>query len=639
MPSDDFDTTLSHISVPLSVLSDLETARQQIKRAELPVYEHDMLRVALDIAEQFGDSVKKTDRSYVVVAFSTLGEELKARKIPGGSIRALGNKCKRLTTAGFFEAIEIENPRGGRNPIRYALQYIHKPDFESKEYRELREQAQGHRNQRTRSNRRMLEYLKESSLQLVTYVKDLRPVTETIFTGLLDRAMRFSSQEKPKGNRITAKVRVKKCDLLVQATCQTGKSSELATLHDQRVIRALLTELAHFIDKQIEKFILEVETPRQATLFGEELEEGIVIDPIDTERDDSSIIEHLEDAEAQDEGIDLETRIERRRARIEAIASDRITNSFFIDTVDIARRMGYDSPHSSSCRRVINASLRRLYETNFRLVIKGDNAKEVMEIMDLFGLDDITTDFRFLPVLKSQFDPSFADHQRGQHAASKSAGKGLKAQHEANTAMGSVSALEEDQVDPYNIEELARVRFWNISIDPHLFRKLKDKESRKLFTAHDDIMKESSGLGQTLYNFFTQTIGRSNQALQGKKPKVFYIPLAHLHDILWPTRRYHRFKDEFIDLMKNYARPGQWDDTLEKNVVCMFGYKFTLTLREYENEAQARRAREKKQLWLRVERDVTDSLAGDNSYYNQKLLKQRREEEERLIRAEEEARG
>jgi len=625
----------SHVTVPLSILSDLDTARQNIEASGLLKNEYDFLNVTLDIAASLGDSVLETNASYITITCTDIGQHLKARKIPGSTDRAIRNKCWRLTQAGFFDAIEMEGTRGGRSPTRFAMQYIHRPDFESRELKEIRERAQGHRHERTKTNRKMLEYLKESSLQLVTYVKDIRPVSETIFTGLLDRAMRFTPYDKPKGNRITAKVRVKKCDLLVQATCQTGKSSELATLHDQRVIRALLTELAHYIDKQIEDFILDVETPRQESLFGDDLDEDIVIPDVgifDIGDQDSSenLIEPPESSDTED--MDLETRVEQRREQIEAVASDRIKNSFFIDTVDIARRMGYKSPHSSSSRRFINASLRRLYETNFRLVIKGGTNEEVLEIMDLFGLDDITTDFRFLPILKSQFDPGFAAHQMRGDLSSQEA---VRQRMQAGTNV--VTASDEDDVDPYNPEELSRVRFWNIALDPHLFRKLKDKESRKLFTAHEDIMKEASGLGQTLYNFFTQTIGRSDRSLQGKKENVFHLPLAHLHNILWPTRRYLRFEEEFIDLMKGYINPEQWDDTLEHNVVRMFGYQFTLTKREHKNPAQARRNNETHQLWVRIERDVNDPLSGDNSYYNQQLLKKRREEEDQAVRAAEKA--
>jgi hypothetical protein len=58
--------------------------------------------------------------------------------------------------------------------------------------------------------------------------------------------------------------------------------------------------------------------------------------------------------------------------------------------------------------------------------------------------------------------------------------------------------------------------------------------------------------------------------------------------------------------MKRYVEPGNWDHTMTINVARMFGYQFTLMTRNSE----------RKKLWVRVERDKSDPLSGDDSYYN-----------------------
>jgi hypothetical protein len=239
------------------------------------------------------------------------------------------------------------------------------------------------------------------------------------------------------------------------------------------------------------------------------------------------------------------------------------------------------------------------------MMIKGANHLEALEVMRLFGLSDLVTDFRFISSLRSQYDIGFiGEDDEVPGGLPKSATNNLPVEvHQT----AQEHARSEVDIDPFNPDEIMRVRVWRIALDPHLFSMLLNKETRRIFTAHSQIIKEQSGLAQTLYNFFSQTIGRRNRTAMGQKENVFYLKLADLHNILWPTRKYHRFQEEFIDLMSRYAK--HWDATLRINTACMFGYQFMLMDKAPEGARKA-------ELWVRVERDKHDELAGDQSYYN-----------------------
>lgn len=570
------------------------------------------MMTVLEMSESVLESgISELDDS-IILSLDQVSDEMKKREQLGSTLRSLISKSKRLTEAGFFKMTDgYRDPsRGGRAPIYFILHEIHKPEFEAEDSKELRERAQGHRNTRAKTTQATLKFLRESDAQLISHVRDIKPVTETIFTGLLDRAMRFTTKEKPRGNRINAKFRIKGTEILVQATTATGPSSELAALADQRVIRAVLSEIADFIDNEIEKYITEVETPRQSSLFNDDDE---IIDPFDLLEEVQGVSEITEDRDLNDGEYISKTQLQREH--LENVATSRIHNSFFLDTVNVAKRMEYKSPHSSSTRRFINQSFRRLYDTSFRLVIRGKSDAEIAKIMQMFGLSDVATDFRFFTDLKSQYEEEFFDKKKAKKKADRNDSSRDESEHVAVPVevTGSEIARTEHLLDPHNDKELKRVRFWRLSLDSLLFEKLLNKEERKLFTAHNDIMREHSGLGQTLYNLFTSTLGRRNR---GNKERPFKATLSQLHNTLWATRKYHKFEEEFCELMKRYMPAGSWDESLKYNQATMFGYVMTLEKDEVEKNG-----RTKVELNLTVVRDRNDPLSGDNSYYNLRVTK------------------
>lgn len=588
------------VFVPVSVLNFLEPARKKIAAGGLRKPEHDLLGALLDFSSHVRDSDLPSHEAHVQVLLEHLGSFMSDKSMPGSSTKSINRKLKTLAELGFFDVIEVPLTRGGRPVRKFILQYIHEEDFETQDQRELHERAMGHRNSRTRSTKAMLQYLRQSEVQLVSYITKGRSLTDSLYTGCFDRCMRFTTSDKVPGNRITSKLRIKKTDVLVQATTQTGLNSQLAALPDQRVIRAIITEVAHFIDSEVDRYVLEYGGPKQVSLFDGDDGEGQV--------GSSGIFEVDASGDPGTSDQSFESRFDQKKAEIEQFAIDRIRNDFFIDTVNLGRRLEYKSPSSSSTRRTINQSLRRLYDTNFRMMIKSASHREAVEVMRLFGLSDLVSDFRFISSLKSQYDNDFISKDESvegglpHNAAEFFSGQLSKTDQE-------YAQIEQD-IDPFNPDEIMRVRVWRISLDPHLFDMLLNKETRRLFTAHSHIMREHSGLAQTIYNFFSQTIGRRNRGASGKE-NVFFLKLADLHNIMWPTRKYFRFEEEFIELMKRYAGDAVWDTSLTINVSCMFGYQFTLMNKAPEGK--------KPILWIRVERDKNDYLAGDDSYYNRNI--------------------
>lgn len=554
---------LSSFRIPATVQKHSDEARAYLARSGLSKPEVDFITALLDLA---GEIDPKSEVTFDYLDFQ---KYLKAHNLPSHRM-TIFRKTNFLLKDGLFDCIEMEAIAGGRPPRLYVLKQIHKPEFQTKMESEIQTQMAGRKNERTKTTKALIKHLRKSDAQFLKAFADAKPVTETIFTGICDRAMRFHIREEVEGQRITTSLRVRNTKIIVQATTQTGIASELAALPDQRVIRAVITEVAHIIEEKVQDLLEKAAGNIQGWLFQEDST------PMTYDEEGQPILP------ARDESISESDIIEQ------------VPNNFFIDTASLGKRMAYASPYSTSTRETINAALRRLNETNFRVVITNPHTEEARQLMEMFGLEDTSADFRFLTSMKSQFDKSFYDDENFD---------GTGHQHNMEIDLAQEYLDEENLADPYRVEELRRVRLWRISLDPHLFSRLLDKETRSLYAAHADIMKESSGLGQTLYNLITQVLGRTRHA----KEKVYMQPLHVLHNTLWPTRKYFRFEEEIIRLMRRHSKHG-WDHTLTINTVSMFGYKFTLMKKKGTKE-----------LVLRAERDRNDPLTGDNSYHNQRL--------------------
>ena len=294
-----------------------------------------------------------------------------------------------------------------------------------------------------------------------------------------------------------------------------------------------------------------------------------------------------------------------------------IENSFFIDVVRIAKRMDYASPSSGNTRMFINSAIRRLYETNFRVLMTAESPEAAAMMRKKYGLDDDTMDFRFITDIKSQFQEGFAPEGVDANVEDLP----TRARHQLKNYEDLTDEELAEYVDPFHESELKRVRLWKISIDSHLFNRLKDKEARSIFVAHEEILKERSGLAQTLYNLLNHKIGRTNRKLTGGEEQKISTSFERLHQLLWPGRRFERFEEHFFALLRRHSKTPEalakaiTEANISKRTkefrpqkVVMFGFVFLLSVQKGE--------------WhITIYRDRNDEINGDNSYHNRMLAK------------------
>jgi hypothetical protein len=153
---------------------------------------------------------------------------------------------------------------------------------------------------------------------------------------------------------------------------------------------------------------------------------------------------------------------------------------------------------------------------------------------------------------------------------------------------------------------------------------LKDKEARSIFIAHEEILRERSGLAQTLYNLLSHKIGRTNQQLTGGQEQKISTSFERLHNLLWPGRRFDRFEEHFFALLRRHSKSPQAlaKAITEANVakrkkpfspqkIAMFGFIFLLSIHKGD-------------WYITIYRDRDDDINGDNSYHNRMLAKSRK---------------
>lgn len=602
------------VRIPLSVLSDMDAAQSNIEAARLTSPDEKFLNALLELAQEHADAAPDRDViAYLDFTLYDLETALESKLARGTSRKSVREKCYRLEKSGFFETRKVsrklEDGRlaRGRDATLFILNAIHEDDFQSKEMQTIRELSEGRKAKRKRSSRKLAHDLKNSTQQVTFFHSSQKNLTENLFTGVCDRVQRFTTQETVENNRITGSLRVKGVDVYVQSTTSTSEKAQLAALSDQRVTRALITEITHKIDYEIDiykKFAIERDEKEKSRYQNDMFGDAEDVDFEDLDPPLSARRQRHTPNLSQEDYERIATASEELDAKLEKEGAERVRNDFIIDVTNLCRRCNYSDPTSGTARRFINQSLRRQYDTNYRIRLKAGKADKLIEVMKMFGLPDHTTDLRLITSLKSQFSAAFEDENLYDSGEEKT-----------DVPM-TLDDIEED-IDPYNAEELQRVRWWRISIDPLLFDQLLDRETRKLFNAHKQIMSESSGLAQTLYNVFSAMIGRTNRAALGKEERTYNRPVTALHNLVWPTREYYAFKDELISIMKRYCKDREWDSRLISNEVRMWGFIFRL----YDHDVQKRDPEKDSpvSLYLYVARDPDDPETGNNSPYNRAL--------------------
>lgn len=576
MPQETDIPNESVFEIPLSVLKNVETVAGFIHSQDyLRATDREMIKLIILLASE-----KPVDNYGLAnVGISELIKALKHRSLPSHKTTVL-NKARNYVQYGFFQSTTVESLTGGQPRIKFTMEAVHKASFKSSIDEELEQRVRGRKvTRRSRTNsKKIITYLQESDAQYLKALSASKHNTENFFTGILDRAMRFTTSEQIEGNIIQNEITHNGTKIIVQATTQTGRSSQIAALPDQRIIRAIVSEIAAYIESEIKRVGLEYEK----TAFEKQ---PSLLDTVEIDGNTGSI------EAASITGVSEE--------EVESYVRDNIKNRWVFDVVKLAKKMGYAQPNSGSTRALINRALQRLYETNFRIAIRDQDSDKVQDLMAKFGLSDHKQNFRFITDLKSQYEQEFVE-------SNSVSGKSIRDLFDPATEEG---ISDEDLIDSYNENELKRVRFWQISIDDYLFNRMLDKESRSVFAAHNEIMRESSGLAQTLYNFCNHRIGRTNQRILDKEERKYTNYLSALHNELWATRTYEGFERHFIELMNRHMpKETPFNKESTQNTARMFGYIFVLIRRDSD-------------YWLHITRDRNDSLNGDKSFHNTLLAR------------------
>lgn len=586
-PDSHAEPTESFFEVHPSVVTRKDSALENLQRIPtLSTRDAVFYETLLDLAQP---KIVSRTRS-VIIPLSELEAELKTLGEPA-TRQTLMKRSRMLSEANVF--VTVKEPRAGRPLSRFITQAIYSSEFADQVERENPAAIGGRKIQRRvrRDSRQVLELLKRSNAQFIkTFAVTSQPKTDHWFTGILDRSMRFDAREKVKDGIITNTVNLGAARLTIQAESTSRKSSEIAILADQRVIRAIITEVVAIIESKIAEHRKQHQRP------------GNQYTEIQQNRDNPDHLDFATVNEA-DQVVHEDTPV--------------IENRFYIDVVRIAKLMNYSNPNGTKVRELVNESIRRLYETSFRVLMETPNPEAAEFMRRRFGLADDRMDFRFITDLKSQYEKEFEP-------------EGVDLGNYRQASLLQDNQFSEDltpeqmaeKMDPLNPKELRRVRVWAISIDNYLFDRLKDSEVRSTFLAHREILHERSGLAQTLYNVLSSRIGRTNRELVNQPEQTIKESLKNLHDFLWPTRKWERFEENFFGLMRRHAENAQkFDAAVEKankskrrapftpQTIRMFGFVFVLSIKDAE-------------WWVNIQRDRNDSLNGDYSIHN-RLLKRR----------------
>ncbi|TBW57491.1 hypothetical protein EZI54_07470 [Marinobacter halodurans] len=570
----------SHFLVSNATLTNIEKARANIStsgdlRSSLKKYLNHVLDLALRIQEQLKEE-KFQAIPYYPVTFRDI-QEYASKSGGSGNRSTVQYRANKLISVGLVREVLVNSSRGGK-PFKVLYLNPLEEGINSVDEQQVNQLTSG-RKRSIYSSKRLLNQIRESNMQLISDFDRTRPpITETLFTGICDRVMRFSTREVIPNNRIVVGITHLNAKMLIQATTETGASSQLAALSDQRVIRALLTEIVGKIESKIGKNLNGNYPSKKPASQSNPMERLRYIESKKRYQDFPGLELDIED-NTDDPSDDSQT----------------IDNQFYIDVTRLAKRMGYKRPSSGQTRSLINQALRRLHETKFRIVIAGPDEKAKRQLMETLNLEDMETEHRLITEMNSQYQNTFYQGDL----------------EELWKEQPDEEQSDEFMVDAWRPDVLQKNRIWRLKLNDELFNRLMDPEQRAYFRAHKEILEESSGIAQSIYNYMNMILGRTNQSLRGKQERVFHRPLEKLHKTIWPERKFSSFEARFIDLLRRHTPKGQFDETLQMNRVRMFGFKFDLYKKEDQNG----------QLYVRITRDLADPISGNSSHHNRMLAK------------------
>jgi len=243
-----------------------------------------------------------------------------------------------------------------------------------------------------------------------------------------------------------------------------------------------------------------------------------------------------------------------------------IQNEFYIDIVDLCQIMGLDG--SGANRDTVRDSLKRLYSTNFNIIIDSDseNGHRFAEQFGITpGADDLN--FRFLTELDSSIDRE------------------------------------------YGGSSIRRPRWYRIALHSKTFHDLIDLNVISTFIDNKEILKVSSGLIHIFYTWCCIHVKRSGK-------RVMHITLPDLQKFIIPASRYDNFRDRFLLALKHHQEKNNqiWDEN-GVNIINLFGYIVKMEP-DFTNE-----------FIFSVFRDKNDPIIGDKSVHNRLLSSGKRQAE------------
>ena len=241
------------------------------------------------------------------------------------------------------------------------------------------------------------------------------------------------------------------------------------------------------------------------------------------------------------------------------ILGKEVKNEFYIDIVDLCKIMGLAG--SGANRDTVRDSMKRLYSTNFNLIIdsSSDNGHLFAERFGISPqLDDLN--FRFLTELDSSID-----RENGGGA-------------------------------------IRRPRWYRIALHSKTYQDLTDPNVISTYIDNKEILKVSSGLIHLFYTWCSIHVKRSGN-------RVKHISLPDLQKFMTPAARYDNFRDRFILALKNYQINSKktWQEG-GINMVNLLGYKIKIEP-DVTND-----------FVFTASRDKQDPIIGDRSTHN-RLLK------------------
>lgn len=249
MPQETDIPNESVFEIPLSVLKNVETVAGFIHSQDyLRATDRETIKLIILLASE-----KPVDNYGLAnVGISELIKALKHRSLPSHKTTVL-NKARNYVQYGLFQSTTVESLTGGQPRIKFTMEAVHKASFKSSIDEELEQRVRGRKvTRRSRTNsKKIITYLQESDAQYLKALSASKHNTENFFTGILDRAMRFTTSEQIEGNIIQNEITHNGTKIIVQATTKLDEARRLPPYPTKESFVPLLVKLPHTLKAKL----------------------------------------------------------------------------------------------------------------------------------------------------------------------------------------------------------------------------------------------------------------------------------------------------------------------------------------------------------------------------------------------------